>query len=112
MGSLSEEARQFVLEWLGHAKPKPEEKPRSPYRDTWVVITLKNGNQIGGKVEYTSVREGGSDVCLSSVYEVTSTGDWKPSEWRKVEGTQCVIIGAYEYRYVQFLDEPPVKEEE
>ncbi len=107
MSSLSEDARDFVLEYFGHAKPKLDEKTSSPLRSTWVVLTLKNGSQIGGKLDYTSVRPGGTDVCMTSVHEVTSAGEWKPTEWKPVEGTQCIIIGAHEYKYIQILDKAP-----
>jgi hypothetical protein len=106
MTTLGEDARNVILEMFGVIKPE-QEKPKSPLQDTWVVLTLTNGNKLGGKLEYTSVRPGGTDLCLTHVHEVTSVGEWRPSEWKPVEGTQCVVLGAQEYRFMQFLDSNP-----
>lgn len=112
MSNLTEEARDLVLEMLGLRSAKPTPEPGKSVKPTWVVITLDSGSQIGGELAYTSMRKEGSDICLTSVYEVTTTGQWKPTDWKPIAGTQCIIIGAHRYKYMQFLDSSPIDQSE
>jgi hypothetical protein len=107
MGTLTEEMKDFVLEWLGHKKAQDTKEPPSPLEDTWVMIDLKEGPRLGGRLIYYSNRGGGMDLCLTDLFEAVGEGSWNPSKLEPVEGSQCMIIGSNDYRYIQFLDKPP-----
>ncbi len=107
MQSLTDDIKDFVMEWLGHKKPKTSEGPPQPLKDTWVMIMLKEGQRLGGRLIYYAQRGQGMDICLTDVCEAAGEGQWKPSHWKPVEGAQCMIISADNYRFLQFLEEPP-----
>ena len=107
MGTLTEEMKEFVLEWLGHKKTKESDKPPTPLQDTWVMIDLKDGPRLGGRLIYFSNRESGMDLCLTDLCEAVGEESWSPSKLKPIEGSRCMLIGANEYRFMQFLDKPP-----
>jgi hypothetical protein len=47
------------------------------------------------------------DLCLTDICDVSTDEQWRPTQWKKVEGTQCIIISANEYSFLQFLDGAP-----
>ena len=107
MASLTEEMMEFVLEWLGQ-KEKGEDTPHpKEFEETWVLLTLKDGSRLGGRLSFFTRREGGMDLCLTDVCEVRTDGQWRPTHWKAVEGTQCVLINALDYSFLQFLDHAP-----
>ena len=106
MGALTEEMKDFVLEWLGHKKGK-ESKVPAPLQNTWVMIDLKDGPRLAGRLIYYANRDGGMDLCLTDLCEAVGEGTWSPSRLKPMEGSQCMIIGSSEYRFLHFLDKPP-----
>lgn len=107
MGTLTDEMKDFVLEWLGHKKAKESAAPPEPLTDTWVMITLKDGLRVGGRLIYYAYRNAGMDLCLTDLCEAGAEGEWSPTRLKPVEGARCMIIGANDYRFLQFLYEPP-----
>jgi hypothetical protein len=107
MGSLSDEMQEFVLEWLGQKKKGEDTSPPKEFEDTWVLLSLKDGSRLGGRLSFFTKREAGMDLCLTDVCEVKTDGQWRPTHWKSVEGTQCVIISANDYSFLQFLDSAP-----
>ena len=107
MGTLTEEMKDFVLEWLGHKKEKESKEPPEPLQNTWIMIELKDGPRLGGRLIYYANRDKGIDLCLTDLCEAAGEGKWNPSRLKPIEGSQCMIVGADDYRYLQFLDKPP-----
>ena len=107
MGSLTSEMKEFVLEWLGQKWKGQDEPPPKEFEDTWVLLMLKDGSRLGGRLSYFSKREAGMDLCLTDLCDVSTDEQWSPTQWKKVEGTQCIIISANEYSFLQFLDGAP-----
>jgi hypothetical protein len=107
VGTLPEEMKDFVLEWLGHKKAKESAEPPEPLKDSWVLIMLKDGMRLGGRLVYYAKRDTGMDLCLTDLCEAGAAGEWSPSRLKPVEGARCMIIGANDYRFLQFLDKPP-----
>lgn len=107
MGSLTGEMKEFVLEWLGQKKTDEDAPPPKEFEDTWVLLTLKDGSRLGGRLSFFTKREAGMDLCLTDVCEVRTDGQWRPIDWKSVEGTQCVLISATDYSFLQFLEGAP-----
>ncbi len=70
--------------------------------EVWVLVTLKDGGQLGGfrgRHSFASSDGQERDIFLETVFKITNHGEWK-----KTDRSSGILIRGDEIRFIEFFD--------